>query len=173
MQSGSRTRQRLDFPQKFSANPRESQSSRHRCERQKGGPTSAHLLRPPLQESPRPLPADVNAMSSSSSLLVILESSPGRGSTADKASGDEIAPPTKVTLSSAQKAVQATTPVYLETDIELLSVEAGRTLSPLLPAEEREVAEVPDANERKRELFRQIACSFSALTLYVLRFHRS
>jgi hypothetical protein len=98
--------------------------------------------------------------SSSSSILAIIESPPKRGSTAG---GDEIATPTKVALSSAQNSTQAITPGYMETDIELLSVEAGH--HPLLPAEEREVAQVPDARERNRELFRQIAVSFCALTL--------
>jgi hypothetical protein len=103
--------------------------------------------------------------SSSSSLLAILESPPRRGSAAG---GDEIATPTKVALSSAQNPTRAITPGYLETDIELLAVEAGRTMDPLLPAEEREVAAVPDPGARRWELFRQIACSFSALTLSAL-----
>jgi hypothetical protein len=103
--------------------------------------------------------------SSSSSLLAILESPPRRESTAAKSVDDEIATLTKVALSSAQNPTRATTPGYDETDIELLAVEAGRTVDPLLPAEEREVAAVLDYGERKCELFRQIACSFCALTL--------
>ena len=76
--------------------------------------------------------------------------------------------PSKVAFSAAQNPLRSITPGYCETDIELLSMEAGRPRLERSMSEdsEREVSTFPDSVERKRELYRQIAVSFSALTLY-------
>jgi hypothetical protein len=77
-----------------------------------------------------------------------------------------LSPPSKVAYSTSQNPLRSTTPGYRETDIQLLTMEAGIAI-PNSPTEEREVSTYPDAAERKRELYRQIACSYSAFTLYV------
>jgi hypothetical protein len=75
-----------------------------------------------------------------------------------------LSPPSKVALSASQNPLRSTTPGYRETDIQLLTMEAGIAI-PSPPPEEREVSTYPDAAERKRELYRRIACSYSAFTL--------
>ena len=79
-----------------------------------------------------------------------------------------LSPPSKVALSAAQNPLRSITHGFCETDIELLAMEAGRPRLERSMSEdsEREVSTFPDSVERKRELYRQIAVSFSALTLY-------
>ena len=79
--------------------------------------------------------------------------------------------PSKVAFSTAQNPLRSTTSGYRETDIQLLAMEAGRPRleRSLSEDSERQVSTVPDAMERKRELYRQIAASYSALTLYFPR----
>ena len=76
-----------------------------------------------------------------------------------------LSPPSKVALSSAQNPLRSITPGYRETDIQTL-IESAPV--PSSPEEEREVFSFPDSVERKRELYRQIAVSYAALTLYSL-----
>jgi len=77
--------------------------------------------------------------------------------------------PSKVALSAAQNPRRSTTLGFCETDIQLLSMEAGKPrLNRSMSADsEREVSTFPDPVERKRELYRQIAVSYSAFTLYL------
>jgi hypothetical protein len=77
--------------------------------------------------------------------------------------------PSKVAFSSAQNPLRSITHGYRETDIQLLSMEAGKPrLNRSMSADsEREVSTFPDLVERKRELYRQIAVSYSAFTLYL------
>src|SRR5271154_5457826 len=79
-----------------------------------------------------------------------------------------LATPSKVALSAAQNPRRSTTLGYCETDIQLLSMEAGKPRLERSMSEdsERAVSTFPESVERKRELYRQIAVSFSALTLY-------
>ena len=74
-----------------------------------------------------------------------------------------LSPPSKVALSSAQNPLRSITPGYRETDIQTLIESAP---APPSPEDERDVFSFPDPLERKRELYRQIAVSYGALTLY-------
>lgn len=76
-----------------------------------------------------------------------------------------LSPPSKVALSSAQNPLRSITPGYHETDIQTL-IESAPV--PSSPEEEREGFSFPGSLEIKRELYRQIAVSYAALTLYFL-----
>jgi hypothetical protein len=77
--------------------------------------------------------------------------------------------PSKVVFSSAHNPLRSITPGYRETDIQLLTSEAGR---PELERRnssndfERQASSYSASAEKKRELCRKIAVSYSALTLY-------
>jgi len=77
--------------------------------------------------------------------------------------------PSKVAFSSAQNPLRSITPGYRETDIQLLSMEAGKPSLNRSMSEDSEaqVSSFPDPVERKWEIYRQIAVSYSALTLYL------
>ena len=77
--------------------------------------------------------------------------------------------PSKVAFSSAQNPLKSITSGYRETDIQLLTMEAGRPEFERRNSSndfERELSPCLDSTEKKRELYRQIAVSYSALTLY-------
>jgi hypothetical protein len=78
--------------------------------------------------------------------------------------------PSKVAFSSAQNPLRSITPGYRETDIQLLTMEATRPTFQQIPSSEseREVSTYPDVAEQKREIYRQIAVSFSSFTLYLI-----
>jgi len=85
-----------------------------------------------------------------------------------------LSPPSKVAFSSAQNPLRSVTPGYRETDINLLTIEAGRPLIERRSSTDTEEdgEDEPDPIAAKWELRRQIAVTYSALTLYHLTFQR-
>ena len=78
--------------------------------------------------------------------------------------------PLKVVYSAAQNPLRSITPGYRETDIQLLTMEAGRPSlhrSPSIEEEKDFILNEPDRREKRCEIYRQIAVSYSALTLYL------
>src|SRR5271163_4145781 len=99
-----------------------------------------------------------------STLLTILE---GDESTPDEHEMASLSPPSKVAFSSAQNPLRSVTPGYRETDINLLTIEAGRPLverRSSTDTETDEEDEPPDPVAAKWEFRRQIAVTYSAMT---------
>jgi len=116
------------------------------------------------------LPSSPKMASSSSSFLGIV-SSPPSSPTPEDQEMTPLSTPSKVAFSSSQNPLRSTTPGYCETDIQLLTIEAGRPLIQRTDSEEleRNPSESHfNAIERKREFYRKIAVSYSALTLYAI-----
>src|ERR1700737_3235332 len=82
----------------------------------------------------------------------------------------QLSTPSKAAFSGAQNPIRSITPGYRETDIQFLTMEAGRPILPRNPSSD-EVADMDVLSragrdvEARKELYRQIAVSFGAFTL--------